>query len=221
MSDLAIVVPARNTHASLPRVLAEVPARLLPGVVVVDDGSTPPLSAPGVHLVRHATSRGYGGAQKSGYAAALDRGATRIVMLHGDGQYQTDATLMLAALLDDSDLALGSRFLVDDGRSIPGWRRQGNRLLTGLANRRFGVHLSEMHTGARAYRASTLRALPLHDYSDDYAFDMQLIAGVLQRRMRVAEGPVPVRYDPTVQSISFVRSVRYGVACLGAIARPT
>ena len=217
---IAVVIPCRNTHSTLPRVLAEIPEALRPGVIVVDDGSDPPLQAPGVRVVRHEKNRGYGGAQKSGYAAALEMGADRVVMLHGDGQYETASTLALAGLLDDAAAALGSRFLVDGGRAIPAWRRWGNRGLTTVANARFGAHLSELHTGARAFRADALRILPLERFSDNYLFDQQMLAGLLARGLRIAEAPVQVSYDDTVQSISFRKSVQYGLGCLKTIAWP-
>lgn len=225
MSDLAIVIPCKDTSATLPRVLSEIPAALLPSVLIVDDGSSPPLAAPGVTILRHETNRGYGATQKTGYAEALRRGADRVVLLHGDGQYDTAATLALADLLDrpdhpGADAALGSRFLHDGGRTIPLWRRLGNRLLTDVANRRFHVHLSELHTGSRAFRADALRVLHLDRYSDDYAFDQQVLTSLLARGFRLAEAPCPVKYDASVQSISFRRSVKYGLGCLQAIAWP-
>ncbi|MFZ5479722.1 MAG: glycosyltransferase family 2 protein [Myxococcota bacterium] len=211
----AVVIPALNCQATLERVLAEIPEGHL--VLVVDDGSREPLRAP-VRVLRHPVNRGYGAAQKTGYAAALDAGAERIVLLHGDGQYDTADTLGLASGLADAEAVLGSRFL-SDPRVIPGWRRVGNRALTGLANARFGARHSELHTGARAFRASALRELPLARFSDDYLFDQQVLCGLLRARRRIAERPVRVRYDGTVQSISFGRSVAYGLGCVWEILR--
>lgn len=214
---IVAVLPTLDTPGPLARVLAELPSGL--AAVVVDDGSRPALpvaARPHTQWVRHDVNRGYGAAQKSGYAAALALGATRVVLLHGDGQYDTAATLALAEALDDADLVLGSRFLDDPG-VIPTWRRWGNRALTGLANLRFGTHFSELHTGARAWRAEALRALPLHSWSDDFLFDQQAIVGSLRENLRIAERPVSTRYDDSTRSISFRRSVRYAAGCVRVI----
>lgn len=210
-----VVIPGLDCQATLDRVLAEIPDGFT--VIVVDDGSRVPLKAP-VRTVRHPTNRGYGAAQKTGYAAALDAGARRIVLLHGDGQYHVADTLRLAEALGTADAVIGSRFLVDPG-VIPGWRRMGNRALTGLANLRFDTRHTELHSGARAFRAETLRWLALGGFSDDYLFDQQVLCALLRARRTIAERPVRTHYDDTVQSISLTRSMNYGLGCVREILR--
>ncbi len=214
--SLAVVIPAFNTGPALPALLARLPAGLQ--VFVVDDGSELPVAAPGHRVLRHPHNRGYGAAQKTGYDAALAAGAERVVLLHGDDQYDLDATLGLADALDEADAVLGSRFLADPS-VIPGWRRVANRGLTSLANWRFGVHHSELHTGARAFRTSLLKTVDYSSFSDDYLFDQELLVALLRRKVRIAERPVPTRYTPGVQSISFRRSVSYGLGCVRVILR--
>ncbi|MBM4391652.1 MAG: glycosyltransferase family 2 protein [Deltaproteobacteria bacterium] len=211
----ALVLPTLDTQPALDRVLSEIPAGFL--VVVVDDGSDPALRLPyGVRGIRHPENRGYGAAQKAGYAAALDAGADRVALLHGDGQYATADVLALLDALDEAPAVLGSRFLADPS-VIPGWRRLGNRALTGLANWRFGSAHTDLHTGARAFRAELLRAMPLAEFSDDFVFDQQVLAWLLRGGVRVAERPARTRYDEATRSISPWRSVVYGVGCLRAI----
>ena len=213
-----VVLPTLDTPDALARVLAELPAEV--PAIVVDDGSRVPVRSdrPLTTVIRHEVNRGYGAAQKSGFAAALAAGATRLVLLHGDGQYDTAATLALADALTDADLALGSRFLVDP-RVIPGWRRLGNRALTGFANLRFGTSFTELHTGARAYSEGALRRLTLADFSDDFVFDQQMIVAALAAGLHIVERPVATRYDDTTRSISLGRSVEYGLGCVRAIVR--
>ncbi|MBL8619221.1 MAG: glycosyltransferase family 2 protein [Deltaproteobacteria bacterium] len=229
---IAVVIPTLDTPGPLARVLAELAdwerrsgRELLP--YVVDDGSARPLalSQPRpaeTRLLRHAQNRGYGGAQKTGFAAALARGCGAVVLLHGDGQYATAATVNLALQLEDSgaDAMLGSRFLPGPATPIPGWRRLGNRGLTRLANLRFGAQLSELHTGARAYAAARLNALPFDQYSDNYVFDHEVLAALLHSGAHIGEAPVAARYDETVRSIPPLRAVRYGLGCLRTLLFP-
>jgi glycosyltransferase involved in cell wall biosynthesis len=220
---IAVVLPTLDTPEALARVLGELPVDV--AAFVVDDGSAAPLAADArlsrfiarATWIRHPHNRGYGAAQKSGFAAAMAAGAERIVLLHGDGQYDTAATLALAAALDEADLALGSRFLADP-RAIPGWRRWGNRLLTGVANAALGSSFSELHTGARALRADLLRTIDPAGLDDDFVFDQQLIVRSLRRGFRITERPVAVRYDATTRSISARRSLVYAAGCLHELA---
>ena len=212
-----VVIPGHDVHPTLPRVLDELGADWRARTIVVDDGSQPPLEAPGVQLIRHPSNRGYGAAQKSGYALALAKGAQAILLLHGDGQYATAEVLALRVALEDAEAALGSRFLLDQGAGIPSWRRFGNRLLTSMANRRFHTRLSELHTGARAFRRSALQGIDLYALSDDYLFDQQLLLALLSRGAVIAERPATADYSDPVQSISLRRSVRYGLGCVRAI----
>jgi glycosyltransferase involved in cell wall biosynthesis len=72
--EVSVVVPAHNRPAGLARVLAALAAQTLAPerfeVVVVDDGSEPPLSAPGARVVRHERARGPAAARNAGWRAA-------------------------------------------------------------------------------------------------------------------------------------------------------
>ena len=219
MSLQAAVVVGYNVAETLPAVLQKLPEHLL--VIVVDDGSTDGglQSVPeSVVVIRHSVNRGYGAAQKSGYAEALSRGADRVVLVHGDDQYSVEDCVGLLEALNEADLALGSRFLMPDGGAIiPWWRRWANRGLTGLANQRLGIQLTDMHTGARAFRASALRSLKLADFSDNYVFDQQVLVHSARQGLVFAERPQRTRYDEEVQSISLGNSIRYGLGCVKTI----
>jgi len=217
---IAIVIPVFNSQDTLNRVLTEIPDALKDGVIVVDDGSTPPIVTDGVRLIRHEVNRGYGGSQKSGYDAALEMGADRVVLLHGDGQYATEDVLGLTLPLAACEAAIGSRFLNMGAGQIPLWRRWGNRVLTTLANVRYGAQVSELHSGARAFRAETLRSLDYHRFSDNYVFDHQMLAALLSRGATIGERKVRCAYDDEVQSIQVIPAIRYALGVLRTIARP-
>ncbi len=218
--SIAIVIPAHNTQTSLVRVLSEIPAELHAGVIIVDDGSREPIVAEGFRVIRHETNRGYGAAQKTGYDAALANGADRVLLLHGDGQYATDDVLGLNDVLAACEAAIGSRFLNMGSDQIPLWRRLGNRTLTIMANVRFGTNVSELHSGARGFRADTLRKLQYHRFSDDYVFDHQVLSSLLDQGATIGERKVRCAYDDTVQSIAIGPSIRYALGVMRTIMSP-
>jgi glycosyltransferase involved in cell wall biosynthesis len=177
----------------------------------------------GLDVLRHPSNRGYGASQKTGYVRALLDGATVIVMVHADNQYDPGLVAEMAApiLAGEADLVIGSRLL--DDRAIAGgmprWKWLGNRLLTGIENRAFGVHFSEYHTGYRAFSAEFLRSIPFLRNSDDFVFDQEIFAQMLGRGARVREIPIPTRYFHEASSVDFVTSVRYAIKTLAVLAR--
>ncbi len=191
MSALWVVLLGADAQPALDRALAELPAELLPRVIVVDDGSTPPLSAPGCTLLRDARPLGRGAAQRRGYAAALAAEAEQVVLLRGDGRHRVADGLRLAEGLDRPDrrgvdLVLGVRV----GAATSGARGRAEAAVRALFNRRFHTQLSDLHSGALAVRADALRLLPLDRYADGEAFDAQLLTSLLARGLRVAEAPL-------------------------------
>jgi glycosyltransferase involved in cell wall biosynthesis len=217
----AAVIVGLNVHATLPAVLAALPPGL--PTFVVDDGSDAAAhrARRGDALLRHNKNRGYGAAQRTGYQAALAAGATRIALVHGDGQYDVGDVLALLDALDDADVALGSRF------SGPGRRRGdpelGGAWATARSRRMRGGGWASRRRSCTPGRGRFGRRrcvrCPLEQLSDDYVFDQQVLVRLAVAGFRFAERPARARYDESVQSISLWRSIRYGLGCVRTIRR--
>jgi glycosyltransferase involved in cell wall biosynthesis len=223
-----IVMPAYNAARTLERTYHDIPHDLVERVILVDDVSRDETVVVarqlGLDVIVHRQNLGYGGNQKTCYDAALAGGATVVVMLHPD--YQYDATripaLVQPILEGRADLVLGSRFLGDPlAGGMPKWKFLSNRFLTGLENAAFGLHLSEYHTGLRAYSRHLLETIPFRLNSDDFVFDQELIAQVVAAGLgdRIVEIAVPTRYFAEASSVGFRRSVVYGLSTLRVVAR--
>ena len=229
---ICVVMPAYNAAATLERTWAELDRTVVDRILLVDDASADATVAVarrlGIETHLHPSNRGYGGNQKSCYAAALAGPEEIIVMLHPDYQYTPRLVPAMAAMIayGEYDVVLGSRILGNGALAggMPRYKYAANRALTLIENLLLGQKLSEYHTGLRAVRREVLERLPLERNSDDFIFDNQILVQAFAAKLRVGELSCPTRYFPEASSIHFGPSVRYGfgvlrVAVAGLLAR--
>ena len=221
------VMPAYNAEKTLAATLADMPPGCVDEVILVDDGSkdrTVEIAREmGLTVIVHPKNRGYGGNQKTCYRHALERGADVVVMIHPD--YQYDSRVIPHAVgfieLGICDVVLGSRIRSRDEAfkgGMPAWKYLANRFLTAVENLALGQNLGDFHSGFRVYRREVLEKVPFERNSDDFVFDTQFLVQAVRLGFRLGDVPVPVRYFKEASSINFRRSVRYGLATLGALA---
>ena len=216
---LVVVMPAYNAEKTLRQTYAEVPREYVDDVILVDDGShdrTAQIARSlDIRTLMHVKNRGYGGNQKTCYAEALQRGGEIVVMVHPDYQYSPRLIVAMASMIASGhyDVALGSRILGSDtlAGGMPLYKYVANRALTFFENLMLGAKLSEYHTGFRAFSREVLESLPLEENSDDFVFDNEMLAQVVYFGFRIGEISCPTRYMEEASSISFWRSVRYGL----------
>jgi hypothetical protein len=102
---------------------------------------------------------------------------------------------------------------------MPLYKYVANRFLTAVENILLGIKLSEFHTGYRAFGRRVLETLPLHENSDDFVFDNQMLAQAVAFRFSIGEISCPTKYFPEASSINFHRSVNYGFGVLETALR--
>ncbi len=179
-----------------------------------------------LHFIWHPHNVGYGGNQKTCYLEALQRGAEITVMLHADGQYEPELIpeLIQPIVRGEADMVLGSR-LAEPGAAraggMPLYKLFANRVLTAIENRVLGTHLSELHTGYRAYSRRVLMTAPFLRNSLDYSFDSEVLMQAAYFNFRIAEVPARSRYFDDASSIHFKAAAIYGVKTLWAALRLT
>lgn len=224
---VAVVLPAYNAALTLERTCAEIPRDVVDDVILCDDasrdGTVGIAEALGLHVIRHDRNRGYGGNQKTCYAAALERGADIVVMLHPDYQYTPTLVPAMAAMLASGqyDGVLASRILGKGALAggMPRYKYVANRALTLTQNLLMGAKLSEYHSGYRAWSRTVLERLPLDRCSDDFVFDNQMLAQSLALGFRIGEISCPTKYFPEASSINLKRSIVYGIGVLRTSAQ--
>jgi glycosyltransferase involved in cell wall biosynthesis len=225
---LVVVLPAFNAAGTLELTFNDIPRGLVDEVILVDDRShdatvevARKLGISNVHV--HPENRGYGANQKTCYRAALDEDAAIVVMLHPDYQYEPKLITAMAGMIASGvyGVVLGSRILGGGSAGalaggMPLWKYVANRALTAFQNLLTGAKLSEYHSGYRAFSREALLTLPLLANSDDFVFDNQMLVQAIALDIPIGEISCPTRYRDDSSSISFARSVRYGLGVVGA-----
>jgi glycosyltransferase involved in cell wall biosynthesis len=227
-AKVVVVMPALNAARTLERTFTAIPRDWVDDIILVDDKSTDETvelarTLP-LHVIWHPHNVGYGGNQKTCYLEALQRGAEVVVMLHPDGQYEPSLIpkLIEPILKKEADLVLGSRF-AEPGAALAGgmpmYKFVANRVLTTMENVVLGIHLSELHTGYRAYSRELLLTVPFLRNALDFSFDSEMLLQASHFGFRIAEVPARSRYFDDASSTSARAATIYGLKTLLACSR--
>ena len=217
---MVVVLPAFNAEQTLEQTYSEISADIVDEVVLVDDASndnTIELAHTlGIrHIIRHDKNKGYGGNLKTCYHRALELGAGIIIILHPDYQYTPKLIPVMSHIIASGlyPVVLGSRILGNGALKggMPLYKYIANRILTLVQNLLIGQKLSEYHTGYRAFSREVLETICYECNSDDFVFDNQMLSQVVYAGFEVAEVSCPTKYFKEASSITFSRSVVYGL----------
>lgn len=224
---VVVVMPAYNAAKTLKTTYDDLPHDTVDSIILVDDGSRDDTihiaHQLGLMVFAHKRNLGYGANQKTCYLEALKDGASIIVMVHPD--YQYDPTLLPEIIrpIEEGryDVVFGSRMkgMSAFKQGMPWWKYIANIFLTWLENKTFDLQLSEYHTGYRAYRREVLESVNFLANSDKFIFDQEIVAQFVAGGFRIGDIHVPTRYFPEASSASFWASVRYGLGILALLFR--
>jgi glycosyltransferase involved in cell wall biosynthesis len=193
---LSVFFPAYNdsgTIASLVITAIKAARRLTPDfeVIIVNDGSADRTADiadelartyPEVRVVHHDRNRGYGGALRSGFAAA-----TRDLIFYTDGDAQYDPAEMEAlweALRDDVDLVNGYKI----SRSDPLHRVVIGRAYHHTVRLLFGLRVRDVDCDFRLMRRAIFERVSLH--KDSGVICLEMMKKIQDAGYRIAEVPV-------------------------------
>ena len=200
---MLVIIPAFNEESALPTTLAELRATLADGgitadIVVVDDGSRDRTAATaragGAVTLRLPFNLGIGGALRTGFRYAVENGYDAAIQFDADGQHDpAEIKGLLAALEDDTDMVVGSRFAgTTSSYEVGGVRRRAMRMLGLTVRLLSGRAFTDTSSGFRAFNREALE-LFARNYPVDYMESVESLMLACASGLRVTEIPVHMR----------------------------
>ena len=212
---VVVVMPAYNVAAVVKNAISSLPPNMIDEIYVVDDGSHDGTASAareaGATVIVHQQNRGYGGAQKSGYLAAIASNADAIVLVHGDNQYDPSyAPEFIRKILEEGcDIVAGTRMVLGDAlkNNMPIWKYIPIRATTFIQNLMLGTSITDYHDGYRAYSGAFLKSVPLNQLSNRFDFDFDMMIQGVIYGAKIGEVPHPTRYSDEHSQLPFGKAV--------------
>ena len=200
-SVVDVIVPVFNEAEILDifyQRLMAVPLSLHP--IFIDncsnDGSLARLqSFAGVTVIAHQRNEGYGASLRDGIRAAT---ADRLVIIDADCEYPPEAIPEMVRGLDHSDVVYASRFLRPQETQMPWLKVAGNQVITCLFNLLFQQQLTDLYTGAKAFRREVVAGLPMEQ--DGFEHVLEVAARLARAGRRFEE--IHVTFAPRQTGVS-------------------
>lgn len=148
-----------------------------------------------VDVLRRSGKLGLGSATVAAMRHAIDGGYDAVATLDADWSHPPDRLPTIFGLLDDVDVAIGSRYC--PGGAIEGWplrRRIASRLVNAAARRLLRLPIRDSSGAFRAYRVAALGRIDLGGVSETgYAFLEEILWRLHHAGATFAEAPITFR----------------------------
>jgi glycosyltransferase involved in cell wall biosynthesis len=140
------------------------------------------------------TSSGKGAAMRYGWDAAARLGATRVLLLDGDGQHDPDDAPRFIRHQETTgaDLVIGNRFTGDTG-SMPRIRRWTNRWMSRRLSQLCQMPLPDSQCGYRLVNLAAL--LRLYLKADHFEIESEMCFAFARAGHRIEFLPIKPRYE--------------------------
>lgn len=199
-----IVIPAYNEEKRINLVLQDLKKTGMP-IIVVDDGSTDKTfeiaEKCGAQVLRHKVNLGKGAALKTGCDAAFLLGAEAIVMMDSDGQHKVEDLPKFIQALEsgDYDIVFGTR---NYSMGVPLVRYAGNKMASLLVSFLFGIYVSDLLCGYRAFTKKAYAGLGWQ--STGYGVETEMVARTGKTGLRCCEVPVETIYYDKFKGVTIL-----------------
>ena len=232
MARISVIIPIYNVEKYLSRCVDSVLNQTLTDieVILVDDGSPDGTAAlvreeqqsfgGRLHLLERAGKLGLGTAYIAGFKFALEHDYDRIFEMDCDFSHNPDDLSRLDAMLDERDVAIGSRY--SRGVNVVNWP-MGRLLMSYFASKYVRVvtrmPVCDATAGFVAYRREVLEAIDLKAIQmNGYGFQIEMKYSAWKLGFSIGE--VSIIFVDREEGTSKMSSGIFGEAFFGVLKLP-
>ncbi len=200
---LTIGIPAYNEEKNISNIIKKL-KKITDNIIVCDDGSDDSTGKiareMGVLVVRHEKNLGYGAAIRSIFLKAREQKAESLITLDSDGQHRIEdiQTVLEPIKNGQADLVIGSRFLDNDGKNVPAYRKIGIKMLTKLANTSLKQSITDSQSGFRGYGKRVIEEITPTE--SGMGVSNEILIKASNKGFQIVEVPIIILYNGNTSS---------------------
>ena len=211
-SDVSVVMATRNEEEAIGKVIRDIrTATKDQAEIVIVDGSedkTPKIAESLGATVIYQKPRGYGIAVKT---ALLSATKNVILTMDCDDTYPAEKIPEFIRMIDAGyDVVSGSRMILEND-SMDTVNKFGNMLFAKLTSLLYGIEITDITTGMRAYRREVVVGI---DWTENIGLSAELLFRPAKKGFRIIEIPIPYRkrvgvtkLDPLTGGMKILKSI--------------
>ena len=195
---IVVGIPAFNEEKNIGKIIVNL-KKMTNEIIVCNDNSTDSTKEiaeqMGATVVNHERNLGYGAAIRTIFLKAKEMDADILVTMDGDGQHRIEdlKTITKPILEKQSDLVIGSRFLENEEKNIPKYRKIGIKAITKLANVSLENPITDSQSGFRSYSKNAIQQI--NPSENGMGISNEILIKASKLKMKILEVPIEVLYD--------------------------
>ena len=223
---ITVGIPAFNEEKNIASIIVKL-KKIADNVIVCNDGSTDATGAIaeelGAIVVNHEKNQGYGAGIRSIFLKSKEVESDILVTLDSDGQHDVDDIEKLIEPIQNKkcDLVIGSRFLEENVKNVPNYRKIGINVITKVTNATLKNKLTDSQSGFRAYNKKIISEISPSELGMGVSTEILIKAS--NKEFVIGEVPITVSYEgdtSTHNPVSHGTSVLFSTLKFTSIEHP-
>lgn len=223
---ITVGIPAFNEEKNIAAIIVKL-KKIADNVIVCNDGSTDATGIIaeelGAIVINHTKNQGYGAGIRSIFLKSKEIESDVLVTLDSDGQHDVDEIKKLIEPIENKkcDLVIGSRFLEDNVKNVPNYRKIGINIITKVTNTTLKNKLTDSQSGYRAYNKKVISEITPSEIGMGVSTEILIKAS--NKEFVIGEVPITVSYEgntSTHNPVSHGTSVLFSTLKFTSIEHP-